>query len=262
VFRHPGCNVVVSGANLVKLGRDLVMDYWDDKADDDIVTNKQWVFERYKSFMQSENKMLGKDYRLYFATQGGHCDGCFMPLREGLLIATHYYEDYEMLFPGWKKIILSNPTFRNFRWGNKASHRWHVPGLTAGAHFNEYLEKYCGEWIGNFEETYFEVNILVIDDKNILCIGDENKSNPIVRELKKYGITVHWVPFRTRTFWDGGLHCITLDTIREGTLEDYYPDRGSYGVKTVSSKFFDYSAEKFYAEYSNWLLTGKIIDTN
>jgi len=26
-------------------------------------------------------------------------------------------------------------------------------------------------------------------------------------------------------FWDGGLHCITSDIHREGTLKDYFPQR-------------------------------------
>jgi hypothetical protein len=34
-----------------------------------------------------------------------------------------------------------------------------------------------------------------------------------------------YVPWRHRYFWDGGLHCITLDLYREGTQQDYFPDR-------------------------------------
>lgn len=38
-------------------------------------------------------------------------------------------------------------------------------------------------------------------------------------------ITPHVVPFRHRYFWDGGIHCITLDLDREGKMHDYFPDR-------------------------------------
>jgi len=29
------------------------------------------------------------------------------------------------------------------------------------------------------------------------------------------------VPLRHRYFWDGGLHCCSLDLVREGDREDY-----------------------------------------
>ena len=28
--------------------------------------------------------------------------------------------------------------------------------------------------------------------------------------------------FKHRWFWDAGLHCLTLDTYREGTMERYF----------------------------------------
>jgi hypothetical protein len=34
-----------------------------------------------------------------------------------------------------------------------------------------------------------------------------------------------YVPWRHRYFWDGGLHCITLDLRRDGTQQDYFPNR-------------------------------------
>ena len=38
----------------------------------------------------------------------------------------------------------------------------------------------------------------------------ENKINPIVCE------------FRDKQFWDNGIHCITQDLYREGSMEDYF----------------------------------------
>ncbi len=34
-----------------------------------------------------------------------------------------------------------------------------------------------------------------------------------------------YIPWRHRYFWDGGLHCITLDLVREGTQQNYFPER-------------------------------------
>ena len=36
-----------------------------------------------------------------------------------------------------------------------------------------------------------------------------------------------YVPWRHRWFWDGGLHCITLDLVRQGVQQDYFPDRSN-----------------------------------
>ena len=40
--------------------------------------------------------------------------------------------------------------------------------------------------------------------------------------LKKHNVEPVYVPWRHRYFWDGGLHCITLDLYREGTQKDYF----------------------------------------
>ncbi len=37
-----------------------------------------------------------------------------------------------------------------------------------------------------------------------------------------YKLSSHIVQWRHRYFWDGGLHCITLDLDREGEREDYF----------------------------------------
>jgi len=30
------------------------------------------------------------------------------------------------------------------------------------------------------------------------------------------------IPFRHRWFWDSGLHCLTVDTVREGGMQSYF----------------------------------------
>ena len=78
------------------------------------------------------------------------------------------------------------------------------------------------DWVGNYTETYFEVNCLVIDEKNVLMLGENDR---VFRALERHGITAHSLPFRTRTFWDGGLHCLTLDIRRQDNMIDLFPDR-------------------------------------
>jgi hypothetical protein len=61
------------------------------------------------------------------------------------------------------------------------------------------------------------------------------------------------VPFRTRTFWDGGIHCITLDIRRKTTMQDYFPDRGEPGFKDIlDNGLFHNDIKRFIAEYDVW----------
>jgi hypothetical protein len=48
--------------------------------------------------------------------------------------------------------------------------------------------------------------------------------------LESIGITMHFFDFRTRSFWDGGWHCLTLDIQRDDTKNDLFPERGDNGV--------------------------------
>jgi N-dimethylarginine dimethylaminohydrolase len=79
-----------------------------------------------------------------------------------------------------------------------------------------------GHWVGFVEESVFDVNVLVINEKNIICT---NYDKNVFGALDSHGITPHIVNFRHRYFWDGGLHCITSDVHREGTLKDYFTER-------------------------------------
>jgi hypothetical protein len=90
----------------------------------------------------------------------------------------------------------------------------------------------------------------MLDEKNMLCMGVHES---LFKELEREGITPHVVPFRTRTFWDGGLHCITLDTIRQGSIQDYYPDRGGNGVKGVASKEFKFNSGAFLNAHHDFI---------
>ena len=94
-----------------------------------------------------------------------------------------------------------------------------MPNLAKNNFFNEYIIKYALDWVGNFKETYFDINCLVVDEKNVLMLGD---NEPLFDALYKKGINVHSVPFRARTFWDGGLHCLTVDILRDSSLIDYF----------------------------------------
>ena len=98
-----------------------------------------------------------------------------------------------------------------------------MPGQELNNDFTNYVEKWMKHWVGYVEETVFDVNMLVIDKKNVLCNG-YNKE--VFDAFGRHGITPHVVNMRHRYFWDGGIHCLTSDLHREGAREDYFPERG------------------------------------
>lgn len=207
----------VCGANSVRAGKDIYLDLFH-------YYNKQSALEQQLQEYHQRVAPLFQDYRVHLLFNGGHVDGCFAVAKPGLLITSRYFTEYEKTFPGWSQINIANPEFYipQPRRGPGHNGKWWDTTTTMSRAFNNHIIKHALDWVGNYTETYFEVNCLVIDEKNILMLGENEK---VFRELERYGITAHSLPFRTRTFWDGGLHCLTLDIRRQDTCIDLFPER-------------------------------------
>ena len=188
-------NPHLNGANIVRLGEQLIIDTPDPKN----------IKVDYL-----------KNYKVDVVSNGGHLDGCFAIIKPGLILATNYFPDYDKFFPGWEKIILTEPEFAtHMKQKPKGNGKWWLPSVQQNKSFNNHIIEHAQNWVGNYTETYFELNCLVIDEANVLMLG---QNSALEKKLKEHGITVHWVPFRTRSFWDGGLHCLTVD-IRRNSKE-------------------------------------------
>ena len=61
--------------------------------------------------------------------------------------------------------------------------------------------------------------MLVVDEHNVICIAEHEQS---FKKMEQLGITPHVVDFPTRHFWDGGIHCITVDIRRHGGQQNYF----------------------------------------
>ena len=198
----------VHGANVVRVGRDIVVD----TDVFDIEYSNWWP-----------------EYRVQVEHNGGHMDGCFAILKPGLILANHYFDGYERTFPGWEIIYLDNPTY-----GAAPAIGYQQPypvyngkfyDTTVGTNrmFNDHIVVHAQDWVGNYTETYFELNCLSIDESNVIMLAENEQ---LAETLQRHGITVHWVPFRARSFWDGAMHCLTVDIRRQSTIEDFFPERG------------------------------------
>jgi N-dimethylarginine dimethylaminohydrolase len=167
-----------------------------------------------------------KDYRCHFVTTGGHIDGCFTPVKPGLIVSIRDIQTYADTFPDWEVVYLKGESWDKVKpfldLKRKNQGRWWIKGSEYDNELIEYVETWLQDWVGYVEESVFDVNILVIDQENIIVNGYNKQA---FDAFARHGITAHICPMRHRYFWDGGVHCVTLDLNREGNLQDWFPER-------------------------------------
>jgi hypothetical protein len=167
-----------------------------------------------------------KDYRCHFITTGGHIDGCFTPVKPGLIVSICDIPTYADTFPGWEVVYLEGESWSKVKpfldLKKKNQGRWWIKGREYDDELIEYVETWLQDWVGYVEESVFDVNILVIDQQNIIVNGYNKQA---FKAFERHGITAHICPMRHRYFWDGGVHCVTLDLDRTGQLQDWFPER-------------------------------------
>jgi hypothetical protein len=209
VKSHVEPNQVVNGAMVSRIGKDLYFS---------IVNRKQidTVFDKFKN-------QEFPNYRHHTINTMGHGDSTYCPVCPGLIISLYDVPTYAKTFPGWEVIYLPNQSWNRVRpflsLKKKNAGKWWIPGFEHDQDVIDVVETWLGHWTGYVEETVFDVNMLIVDPKNVIVFS-YNKQ--VFDALERYGITPHIVPFRHRYFWDGGVHCVTSDIHREGTMQDYF----------------------------------------
>jgi glycine amidinotransferase len=203
---------LLSGAQVSRIGKDLY-----------------FGTETYAQNTTEYKKFIDKEFpntRNHIVNTGGHSDGTYCPVCPGLIISLKDVPTYADTFPGWEVVYLPGQSwnmvddFLQLKKKNKG--RWWIPGFEHDQDVVDVVETWLGHWTGYVEETVFDVNMLIIDPKNVMVF---NYNKQVFDALDRYGITPHIVPFRHRYFWDGGIHCVTSDLHREGTMQDYFPGR-------------------------------------
>jgi len=184
-------------------------------------------YHQDQNALKQKSEELFPEYRCHIINTGGHSDGTFCPVVPGLIVSLYDVPSYAELYPGWEVVYLPGQSWDSVKpfldLKEKNQGKWWVPGEELNDNFTEFVEQWLGHWVGYVEETVFDVNMLVIDEKNVVC---NNYNEQVFKAFDRYGITPHVINFRHRYFWDGGLHCITSDLHREGVQKDYFPERG------------------------------------
>jgi hypothetical protein len=202
----------VNGAMVTRIGKDLF--FGTTNYNQDRTSLQQQV---YLEFPHTRNHIINT---------GGHSDGTYCPVCPGLIISLNDVPTYADTFPGWEVVYLPGQSWDKIqpflKLKEKNQGRWWIPGFEQDSDVVDTVERWLGHWTGYVEETVFDVNMLIVDPKNVIVF---NYNKQVFDALNRYGITPHVVPFRHRYFWDGGVHCVTSDLHREGVMQDYFPNR-------------------------------------
>jgi len=197
----------INGAGVSRIGKDLYFAVSDNLVD--------------QQFLDSEFS----NYRTHLVKTYGHGDGTYCPVAPGLIISLMDVPTYQQTFPGWEVVYLPDQSwslikpFLDLKQKNRGA--WWIPGFEYDNDVIDVVETWLKHWTGYVEETVFDVNMLIIDPKNVMVF---NYNKQVFDALSRYGITPHVVPFRHRYFWDGGIHCVTCDLDRTGVMQDFFYD--------------------------------------
>jgi hypothetical protein len=199
----------ISTATICRVGKDLWWDVHKDITDENIVKYKQ--------------RWRDEGFRVHISNRGYHSDGTFCVVRPGCIVSLKDIQDYATEFPGWDVLYLPDQSWSKvdpfLKIKSKVGGRWWLQGEEHNNQLIEFVNTWLTDWVGYVEETVFDVNMLSIDENTIIC-NNYNKS--VFDHFKKHRVEPVIFNFRHRYFWDGGIHCITQDLYREGTMEDYF----------------------------------------
>lgn len=198
------------GGLLNRIGQDL---YFGTMPEDRDLHKRQTIYDAEFS-----------DYRNHMIDSIGHTDGIFCVVCPGLIVAyddPHLVIDYNRYFPGWEVIYVhnNNPMAAHKEFSKRTQNRWWYPGHENDDELIDLVDNSFDSWVGVSGESVFDVNMLVVDTKNVITSAKNDQLNSL---LEKYGITVHVIDIPQTYFWDGGIHCMTTDLDRVGEKQNYF----------------------------------------
>ena len=138
------------------------------------------------------NWLSDNKYKVSITRHGWHMDGIYSILKPGLIVASRDLPELESIYPRWDIFYPEKQTE-----DKPVKHKWG----------------------GNYAESHYDVNILSVNEENCI-LANENKQ--LFNFLERNKINPILCKFRDKSFWDNGIHCVTQDLYREGTMEDYF----------------------------------------
>lgn len=178
--------IMFDGAQCLKFGKDIVMNVSTRNHE----LGAEWL-----------KRHLGDQFRIHLVRiTDHHIDGMFMPLRPGTLLINHAsMKDKIELLP-------------------KPLQKWDMIFVP-----EEHKENAAQEGVPLLASSNINVNVLPLSEKEVM-IFDEfgSMENPLAGELERNGFEPIPVRLRHSRLFGGGLHCCTLDTVRDDKYEDFF----------------------------------------
>lgn len=195
--------IVFEAANTVRMGKDLLY----------LVSSSG--NRKSAKWLQS---VLTDEYRVHTTEdiyRSSHIDSTILCLRPGLVLLNSKRvneKNCPELFKKWDKIWFEDvaPTSEAELTFQKTVRDPTAAQLEALG-FKTNLNEMSSPWVG--------MNILSLDPQTVVI---DERQTTLMGVLEKHGIT--GVPVRMRHIYTqgGGIHCATLDTVRDSSLEDYF----------------------------------------
>lgn len=162
--------------------------------------------------------VLGDDYRVHVTEdiyRSSHIDSTVLCLRPGLVLLNSIRvseKNCPALFDSWDKLYFSDvaPT-SDAELDFQKKVRDPIATQLNELGFETNLRDMSSPWVG--------MNFLSVNPETVIV--DERQTN-LIRLLEQHKFTV--VPIRMRHIYTqgGGIHCATLDTVRDSKLESYF----------------------------------------
>jgi glycine amidinotransferase len=195
--------IMFDAANTVRMGRDLL--YLVSSSGNYL--GAKWL-----------QSVLGDDYRVH-TTEGiyrsSHIDSTVLCLKPGLVLLSADRVDESncpALFDTWDKIFFEDIE----PYPDHVAEFQKTVRDPIAAELDE-----LGVWsdIGSMSSPWIGMNVLSINPETVLV---DARQTSLIRTLEQHSMVV--VPIRMRHSYvmKGGLHCCTLDTVRDSTLESYF----------------------------------------
>jgi hypothetical protein len=213
-YGHVFDEIKHSGSDIVYTDLDFINGCFVSRLGEKLYFATQTYHDDKQSILDQVNALF-PETKNHVVNAGGHGDSVYCPVTPGLIISLNDVPTYADTFPDWEVVYLPPSNYahmREFEFSMKRNKgRWFIPGFEQDATLSYMVDHYFDDWVGQVSETVFDVNILVIDPKNIVV---STYNEVVEKACSRYGITVHVVPFRHKYFWDCGIHCVTNDLSR------------------------------------------------
>ncbi len=195
--------ILFEAANTLRLGKDLL--YLLSSSGNEL--GAKWL-----------QSIVGDDYKVHITKdlyRSSHIDSTLMALKPGVLLVNSVRvneKNIPKIFDKWKKIYFEDvaPT-PDEELKIQKSVRDPISIKLKDLGFKSNLEDMASPWVG--------MNVLSYDPQTVLV---EDRQEKLIKILEKNGFTVIPVKMRHMYIFSGGLHCTSLDTVRESTLESYF----------------------------------------